>query len=356
MKDTKRILQDIWDKKAIGYPALVVEESAGHYQNSGNIDKSAGSEYDSALAYYESLNRSRGDNIPALNATLGTYIFPSVFGAKIKTFADGHKYVAEPLIRRAEDVDRIRPTEGGNYLKKQLELIEEFARRTKGKIPIRMPDIQNPLGVAEMMWDSDDFYVSLYDEPERVHKLLGMICEQIVGFVRRVKEVVSDLVPISWPWVWAPGKGVHISDDTMSMVSPQMYEEYGVRYNNILSREFDGIYLHSCTMNERYFSAIEKNEKLYSVNFAAQYSSDMEKIFSFFSGKAVIIPHYVYTDNPQIGTVEYFLEKVAASMKENSDCIIFVAARPDNAPQDSVFETYAKLFGKKRSLWTSKES
>ena len=351
MKDTKTLLQAIWDKKHVGFPALAVEESSC-YSMGGNVDKSAGSEFESALAYYDSLNRERGDNIPALNATLGTYIFPSAFGAKIKTFDDGHKYVAEPLIRSIEDADKIRrlPLKE-SYLGSQLELLRAFVKGTDGKVPIRMPDIQNPLGVAEMMWDSNDFYVSLYDYPEKVHALLNMICETILDFVRLVKEVVPQLVPISWPWVWAPDGGVHISDDTMSMVSPDMYEEYGVKYNNYLSREFGGVYLHSCTMNERYFESITKNEGLRSINFAAQYSSDMESIFNFFSGKAVIIPHYVYTDHPQIGDVDYFIGKVASSFRADSDSIVYIAARPDGMPQDEVFKKYWQCFGEKRKSW-----
>lgn len=351
MKDTRTLLQAIWDKKHIGFPALAVEESSC-YSLSGNADKSMGSELECAITYYHSLNRERGDNIPAVNATLGTYIFPSAFGAKIKTFGDGHKYVAEPLIRSIEDVDKVRrlPLEE-SYLGKQLDLLRRIVKGTDGKVPVRMPDIQNPLGVAEMMWDSNDFYVSLYDHPEKVHALLRMICETILDFVRRVKNEVPQLVPVSWPWVWAPEGGVHISDDTMSMVSPDMYEEYGVRYNNYLSREFGGVYLHSCTMKEQYFNSIMKNEGLRSVNFAAQYSSDMEIIFNYFSGKAVIIPHYVYTDNPQIGDIGYFIGKVASAFRPDSDSIIYIAARPDGMPQDDVFQKYELCFGEKRRSW-----
>lgn len=197
------------------------------------------------------------------------------------------------------------------------------ADKTNGEIPIRVGDIQNPLGIAEMLWNTEDFYTALYEDPDKVHQLLEILTEVVIEYISEMLNISENIVPISWPLIWAPKeKGVYLADDTMSMVSPYMYEEFGVTYNNKISDAFGGVMLHSCTTNERYFDKLMLNKNLRSINFASQYSSDMSKIFEYFGGKIVVLPHYVHTDSPQNETVTEFLEKVISCWKPEYPTII----------------------------------
>jgi|GEM_PF-2918575 Uroporphyrinogen-III decarboxylase len=343
----RELLNRIWNLERANRPGIIIEES--HMDSTcaknAKYENWLESELFKSKEFYKSLESERDDNIPALNCSLGTYVIPSVFGAGIRSFTDGRKYIAEPIIKTSMDIDKMKPLPiMETILGEQIKLVEYFVKETKGEYPIRMPDIQNPLGVAEMLWETNDFYMSLIEEPEKVHKLLEMITEVVIEYAARVKRACPSIVPISWPFVWAPtDKGIHLSDDTMSMVSPKMYEEFGVFYNNIISREFGGLMLHSCTMDKRYFSSIAENEGLRSINFAAQYSSDMSEIFGFFGGKTVIIPHYVHTDSPQIGTVTEFIEKVGSCWRPETPTILFIASKPDGGRQEDVFSVFEKL-------------
>jgi len=343
--ENKEFLQKIWNLEAVRRPAVVVEEPIGYTPAnlSFDIDDYEGW-YQEAMAYYRSLRRDRDDNILALNTNMGTYVIPSAFGAETRRFSDGRRYIDRPVIYQAKDVDRIKPLPlMDTILGNQIKLVKYFESKAKGGVHIRIPDIQNPLGVAEMLWESNDFFISLLEEPSTVHKLLEIITEVLIDYISRLKKICPEMIPITWPGVWAPAeKGVHLSDDTMSMIAPEIYEEYGVRYNNIISREYGGIFLHSCTTNERYFESIIKNEGLRSINFAAQYSSDMEKIYGFFGGKAVILPHYVHTDSPQIGTLPEFVEKVLSCWTPDAPTVIYIVARPGGGNQQEVFDVLTR--------------
>jgi len=338
----KELLEKIWNLENVKRPAVIVEESIGYEPANANTSihiEDYEVQYQNAIAYYDSLRKDRDDNVPALNTAMGTFVIPTVFGAAIRSFGDGRRYIDKSIILEAQDIDKLKPIPLlDSILGHQIKLVEYFQHRIGGSIPIRIPDLQNPLGVAAMLWETTSFYTSLVDEPERVHRLLSIITEVIIECVNKLKEACPNVVPVSWPWIWAPTeKGIHLSDDTMSMVSPDMYEEYGVHYNNIISREFGGVFLHSCTTNKRYFNSIIKNKGLRSINFAAQYSSEMKEIYEFFGGKAVILPHYVHTDNPQIGTLPEFVEKVLDCWTPKSPTIIYVSAKPEGGLQQEVF-------------------
>ncbi len=340
--ENKELLARIWNLEHVDRPGLFLDELHRMDKTPGTSSDSIEDHYRAAKADCDRHVRGRDDSHPILSAALGTYVVPMAFGGQERIFDDGHKYLAGPVIFNAKEVDRLKvPNVMTSLLGKQIELIKYAAEKSEGEYEVRIGDVQNPLGIAEMMWETEDFYASLAEEPEQVHKLLGILTEVVIEYISKVKEVCKNLVPIAWPGIWAPNdRGVYIADDTMSMVSPTMYEEYGVYYNNIISREFGGLLLHSCTMKEPYFKSIIKNEGLRSINFAAQYSSNMTDIYRFFGGKAVILPHYCHTDNPQIGTVAEFIHKVADCWTPETPTILYISRSNEGGMQQEALDAF----------------
>jgi hypothetical protein len=343
----QEFLTRIWNLEQVDRPGLIVEETEplveGKTQATGAL---AGYALDltQALRTFRALHQDRDDNVPALSAYLGSYIQATAFGAEEKTFEDGHKYLAGPVIFSPSDIAKMRPLPiASTLLGKQVAVLRHLAENTDNRYLIRCGDIQNPLGVAAMLWDTSDFYISLKEHPQAVHQLLEMITEVTIEYVYQMKTACPKLLPMAWPTIWTPpDRGIYLADDTMALVSPAIYEEFGVQYNNRLSREFGGLMLHSCTTNERYFNSIIKNEGLRSINFAAQYSSDMKKIFQFFGGRVVILPHYVHGDHPQIGTLPEFIEKVLDCWTPQTPTIIYVSPKPEGGLQPEVFDVFER--------------
>ena len=347
--ETREFLTRTWNMERMERPALIVEENVprGPRPRRGPDDSDPhGAALQDGIWNYDSLLFGRDDNIPALSTGLGTHIVPMVFGARERVFEDGHKYLEGPVIFSAADVDRLKiPVAMTSLLKDQVERIRTFADQTDGRYPIRIGDIQNPLSVASVLWETNDFFLSLIEDGERVHRLLGMIADVIAEYIDRMKEACKGIVPLSWPALWVPEDyGVYMSDDAMSMVSPDMYEEYSVPYNDRITGRHGGYMLHSCVLKKPYFEGVLKNRTLKSVNFAAQYSSDMEEIYGFFGGRKVLLPHYVHTDSPQIGTPAEFIEKVAKCWSPETPTLIYVAMKPGGGLQEDVHEAYRRCF------------
>ena len=336
-------LTKIWNLESMSRPALIVDESI---PLNLAVTPQLGLPYDqevcqNALQYYHSLT-IHDDIIPAIDPYRGSYITATAFGARERVFEDGHRYLESPIIFTASDVDKIKkPPALSALLGEQIDMIKRCVDLTHGECWIRAGDIQNPLGVAAMLWDTRTFYPALIEEPKRMHKLLEIITEVTLEYINQMKAVCQKLVPLCWPKVWVPpDKGVFLADDTMTLVSPTLYEEYGLTYNNQIGREFGGIHLHSCSLKERYFKSIIKHEGLRSINFAAQYSADMKIIYEFFGGRVVILPHYVHTDHPQIGTLSEFIDIVLDCWSPEMPTIIYISSKPEGGCQPEVYEAF----------------
>ena len=88
---------------------------------------------------------------------------------------------------------------------------------------IRCPDIQSPLGIAELMWD-DSFYTAFYEYPDEIHELLDKITTYQIAYIKEFnRQIGSRLNPCGFPCIWADGPGTMVADDTMSLLSPAMH-------------------------------------------------------------------------------------------------------------------------------------
>jgi len=48
-----------------------------------------------------------------------------------------------------------------------------------------------------MLWETESFYDSLVEEPEKVHSLLPMTTEVLIDSIHRIQRVCPNLVPIT---------------------------------------------------------------------------------------------------------------------------------------------------------------
>ncbi len=121
-----------------------------------------------------------------------------------------------------------------------------FFRKVVGsRIPVGPPDLQSPIDVASMIMDYTQLIYAMMDEPARVHALLRMITDATITSCRVFrKEMLTDY-PLSHSDWWMP-RGIFLSDDLMAVLSPELYREFSVPYNEILAEEFGGLGLHSC--------------------------------------------------------------------------------------------------------------
>ncbi len=222
-----------------------------------------------------------------------TITVPLTFSCPHKQLDDGREWI-EPIITDAAQVkDLAVPDVWSGRCGDVLREMERLSQELPPGVQIREPDIQSPLGIAELMWD-ESFYVALVEHPDAVHALLEKITDFLIAFVTEVHRVVgARLNAAGFPPIWADERGTMIADDTMTLVSPAMHREFSVPYLNRFAEACGPLFYHSCSWRRSYFDNIRAVRHVRAYNWNPGNSDDPATIIREFSGRAVLAPHLV---------------------------------------------------------------
>lgn len=102
------------------------------------------------------------------------------------------------------------------------------------------------MDTAGIVMKDTALFEAVYTHPKEVHQLLKMVTETLIKMVRIFEEKVTNRFCYSHANTnWLP-YGVHVSDDYLPVISPKVYEEFSLPYNEMIAKEFGGVFLHSC--------------------------------------------------------------------------------------------------------------
>jgi len=237
---------------------------------------------------------SRDDFITHLQPQMGVGVFASAFGCEID-FPDDQFPRSHPLIKSgepAENVNQIKPPGiRDGLLGEVLDFAEYFNKKAGKKYHIAMTDLQGPIDTAYLVWDSCDFMMAMYDHEEEVHRLMRLCTDLVIDFVKEFRTKVDEMVPAHFPPAYLPdGKGVTVSEDSLAVLSPDLYEKFSLPYINELSEEFGGVMIHSCGNFENQLDVLDKVKNLRGINFGVT-ETRFEAVWEKFGGKTVVMPH-----------------------------------------------------------------
>ncbi len=227
----------------------------------------------------------RGDFVPALCPSLGVVAIPSAFGCPVRWFPDDFP-AALPAIGPGRPVDTLEPPSVRDGLLGTILDYTRFFREETG-LPIRVTDIQGPLDSAALVWGHTDFFMAMLTDPQGVHRLLDLVTDLTIRFVKEQRKAAGEFVPsLFQPWM-PDGTGLSVSNDEGVMISPEMHDDFCLPYLNRISRAFGGIFIHSCGNWAHLLPSISKVEELKGVEFGAG-ETEFADVSRELGGKAVL--------------------------------------------------------------------
>ena len=240
--------------------------------------------------------------IPLLVPFGSVLVIASAFGGRIICVDDNTPPWIEPILENASQANRLKtPNLDDGLIPTALKSAEYFSVISEGAYPIRAINHQGPFTNACYLLGDTQIMLDMNDHPRQLHFLLEMITELMIKFIHAQKKRIEKFIPNIFYPDWMPfDLGIGVADDFLAILSPELYQEFGVPYNNVLSEEFDGIHLHSCGKWEHNFETVLKHKNLRGVNMDAS-QNDMNKAMEVFSGKALVVP--------QPGLHLHFIEK-----------------------------------------------
>ena len=110
-----------------------------------------------------------------------------------------------------------------------------------------LPDTQGPFDLACLVWGSSIF-TAFYDYPEMVHQLIGLMTDTFISYNTMMKERINEPLDSAYHIVGLKlvNGGVRICDDSATLVSPDIYQEFIRPYNIRAFEPFNGGWLHYC--------------------------------------------------------------------------------------------------------------
>ncbi len=213
--------------------------------------------------------RLRDDFVPSLFPGCKQNTIPSMFGAG-QIIVDGTCF-AERILHEPADIDKLPEfsmapgTVANDWLERQKYFLEE----TDGRIPVHVTDMQGPVDVCGQLWGYTDLFTCAYSDPQRYHKLLGMVTEAFICFWKKQQQLCGEnfVGTHLWPWSWLPkGMGATVSADSLAMVSPAFFDEFMKPYYLKIGSELGGVTIHSCGQFGHVVESLQKIECLRGIN------------------------------------------------------------------------------------------
>lgn len=188
------------------------------------------------------------DYVPYLDPFEGVTILSEAFGCNIRIPDNGDPYVEDAVIKNINDVyDIKKPARDNNVYERVFNTLSFFEEKTGFQIPVGATDPQGPLNVASLILDNNEFLIACITNKKEIHYLLNMITDAFIEFyTMQYEKLKNPAFPVhSFPLVDS-NDGISVSDDEAILLSPDLFEEFGLPCLNRISDAFGGLYYHCC--------------------------------------------------------------------------------------------------------------
>ena len=150
----------------------------------------------------------------------------------------------------------IAQTPEGKY---NLEMIEYFMDKTKGKIPVSFSDLQSPLNMLTYLLPVTDLFLEVYDDPEGIKKA-AKLCADLLKEFSGTAEKSDRRRPGKPRHGFASSRvftGLGLSNDTSIMLQEDDYVELFRDIDEELAEDFGGFVYHSCGVWEQKINMVK---------------------------------------------------------------------------------------------------
>jgi hypothetical protein len=150
-------------------------------------------------------------------------------------------------VAELKDIRKPDPSADG-LMPRVLNAIRQMRQRTD--LPVGVTDCQGPLTTALQILGYDKLIYWMFDHPEAIHDLMGLVTEALIEWVTVQKQVAGQemtddayVLGIKIPGGFG---GVWMSDDDSVIFGPELYREFVLPYNSQLLQAFGGGSIHYC--------------------------------------------------------------------------------------------------------------
>ena len=294
---------------------------------------------DRAPRNLEEQARLPGVNLPTFFADFGTISTAKYWGGKPRFDSTEDNIFVDPVAGSVEAALAIAPLPIDHPDMDAARAIQRYRaaceKLNTESLWLRMPDFQGPLNTAAMVVNQEEFLVEMYTNPDGVHEFLARVTDLLIQYARYFhdntqKKVCGNI----WPYTFFPcDLGISLTEDMMPLLSPELYQQFGIPCIEKLSREFGGLHIHCCGDWGRHAPALKQCQAdIMAMEFHYPFTRMGE--IECLAPHTVLVPYISLDKQNDYADVTEYYESLLAS---TDDTRRFWFAFPDNSDEAIAF-------------------
>lgn len=200
------------------------------------------------------------DSLPGLYIDWGTGATASLFTGREANFQEGTSYSTDTVVKRWDDIDKLRFDPENRWVKYELEFWRGVASAYVEGIALLPKLYRSPLDLANDL-RGNRIFEDMVLEPEQVERLIERCTDMIIEADRFfhaelpvIRQAPSGIWGVAVPGREMPG----VNGDPVDLISAEMGERFNHPYIERLIEYGGGMYFHHHTLGASRFESVSR--------------------------------------------------------------------------------------------------
>ena len=274
------------------------------------------------------------DGIACVRPNLGTIFIPSALGQTYLIQKDSMPWPGPNLTR-----EQLKEIQKQDYLKSELislalKFYHLFFKGNLNNITAYLPDTQGVFDIAHLLYGDNIFYDIADPAQHRwLEKFLSEVMQIYITISRHLKEVLKEpktqMIHAhgTTQGIYFPNAGVRQSEDTATLLSPKMIDDFVVPYIKDITNYFGGSFIHYCGKHEYLFEALIKINGVRAIDLGNPEMYDIRWLLQKFAATGTVFYGKIPSEPGQ--SWECYIKRLGGLVKDTkSRCILRPAIIP----------------------------
>lgn len=268
--------------------------------------------------------RGRSDAQLCLRSNLGTGLVPTIFGLEQTIFEDKMPWIQEHLSKEEilnfqfpQDIAK------AGLIPMAIEYIKFFKERLNDRVHIYLSDTQGPFDIAHLV-RGDEIFTDMYDDPDFVHHLLRLSTRAYIECTKAMKAVNGEELNSDYHGgnLYMGRGGVRVCEDTSTLLSPSLIEEFVIPYLREALQPFGGGWVHFCGKNSHLLDLVINVEEVRGINLGNPEMYDYEEVMTKLLSRGKF--YYGGWPKSEKENLKQYFERILIPVKKARKGLIFV--------------------------------
>jgi len=200
------------------------------------------------------------DGIPTVRPNLGVITIPAMAGLPFRTPENSMPWPGNPLPIEDIRAAKIKDLNDSEVFRLAADFYKIHMEGSKKQIAAYLPDTQGIFDIAHLLYGDEIFYCLLNTEHGNwFDELMEISLNLYIRVTNALKTIMKEDSETmihghgTEQGVYFPRSGVRISEDTATLLSPEMIEQLIIPSIKKCSQPFGGAFLHFCGVHPTLF-------------------------------------------------------------------------------------------------------